>query len=65
MNARQKRIEKIIELIREQYHEQDMPLFDFGIEKLAIYMKSKKRGLITSTEYNLYRDAIEKFIGVK
>ena len=65
MNARQKRIEAIKEDIREEYYKQEKPLFDFGIEKLTVYMKSKKRGLITASEYNLYRDTIEKFIGVK
>ncbi len=65
MNARQKRIKSIVKTIRGDYYKQDKPLFDFGIEKLAIYMKAKKRGLITASEYNLYRDAIEKFIGVK
>lgn len=65
MNARQKKIETITKTIREEYYKQDKPLFDFGIEKLTIYMKSKRRGLITASEYNLYRDAVEKFIGVK
>ena len=66
MNARQKRIEKIIELIKEEYYKQkDYNITEYGIKKLEIYIKSKRRGLITSTEYNLYRDAIEKFIGVK
>lgn len=65
MNTRQKKIKAITETIREEYYKQDKPLFDFGIEKLTIYMKSKKRGLITASEYNLYRDAVEKFIGVK
>lgn len=65
MNARQKRIEEIVKVLREEYHEQDKPLFEFGVEKLTHYMKTKKRGLITASEYNLYRDAVEKFIGIK
>lgn len=69
MNTRQKRIEAIVKVMKEQYkeqyYEQDKPLFEFGVEKLTHYMKTKKRGLITSSEYNLYRDAVEKFIGIK
>jgi len=65
MNARQKRIEEIVKVMKEQYYEQDKPLFEFGVEKLTLYMKTKKRGLITASEYNLYRDSIEKFIGIK
>ena len=65
MNARQKRIEAIVEGMKEQYYEQDKPLFEFGVEKLTLYMKTKKRGLITASEYNMYRDAVEKFIGIK
>ncbi len=65
MNARQKRIEAIVKVMREQYHEQDKPLFEFGVEKMTYYMKLKKRGLITASEYNLHRDSIEKFIGIK
>lgn len=67
MNERQKRIEAIVKVMREEYHEQDkpQPLFEFGVEKLTHYMKTKKRGLITASEYNLYRDAVEKFIGIK
>ena len=65
MNARQKRIEEIVKVMKEQYHEQDKPLFEFGVEKMTHYMKTKKRGLITASEYNLYRDAVEKFIGIK
>ena len=65
MNARQKRIEAIVKVMEEQYHEQDKPLFEFGVEKMTHYMKTKKRGLITASEYNLYRDAVEKFIGIK
>ena len=65
MNARQKRIEGIVKGMKEQYHEQDKPLFEFGVERMTHYMKTKKRGLITASEYNLYRDAVEKFIGIK
>ena len=65
MNARQKRIKVIVKVMEEQYHEQDKPLFEFGIEKLTYYVKLKKWGLITASEYNLYRDAVEKFIGIK
>ena len=65
MNARQKKIGAIVETLREEYHKQEKPLFEFGIEKLTLYMKAKKRSLLTASEYNLYRDAIEKFLGVK
>lgn len=69
MNERQKRIEEIVKVMKEQYKEryygQDKTLFEFGVEKLTLYMKTKKRGLITASEYNLYRDAVEKFIGIK
>ena len=68
MNARQKRMEVealASQWMEEQYQEQDKPLFEFGVEKLTHYMQLKKRGLITASEYNLYRDAVEKFIGIK
>ena len=68
MNARQKRMEvkaMAEQWMKEQYQEQDKPLFEFGIEKLTYYMKLKKWGLITASEYNLYRDTVEKFIGIK
>lgn len=65
MNARQKKIETITKTIREEYYKQEKPLFEFGIEKLTLYIKAKRRGLITASEYNLYRDTIEKILGVK
>lgn len=65
MNSRQKRIEVMVKVLKEQYQEQDKPLFEFGIEKLTYYMKLKKRGLITASEYNVNRDAAEKFMGIK
>ena len=66
MNARQKRIEVIkINIKDEYYNQKDYNLMEYGIKKLEMYMKSKRRGFITASEYNLYRDAIEKFIGVK
>ena len=65
MSARQKKIERIVEKLREEYEKQDKELFEFGIEKLTSFMKAKRRSLLTASEYNLYRDAIEKFLGVK
>ena len=65
MNARQKRIEEIVERLREEYEKQDKELFEFGIDKLTLYMKAKRRSLLTASEYNLYRDSIERFLGVK
>lgn len=59
------RIEEIVKTLKEEYEKQEKPLFEFGIEKLTLYMKAKKRSLLTASEYNLYRDAIEKFLGVK
>lgn len=37
-------------------------LFEIGMLELEKYAKSRRRGLITKSEYNIYRNAIEKHL---